>query len=34
MKIEKLTALKHHELLEDLAENIFDIILKSNLLKK
>ena len=26
MKIEKLTNLKHHELLEDLAENIFNII--------
>ena len=26
MKIEKLTNFKHHELLEDLAENIFNII--------
>ena len=26
MKIEKLTNLKHHELLEDLAENILNII--------
>ena len=34
MKIEKLTALKHHELLEDLAENIFDIIFKIKLVKK
>ena len=34
MKIEKLTNLKHHELLEDLAENIFNIIFKNKLVKK
>ena len=34
MKIEKLTASKHHELLEDLAENIFNIIFKNKLVKK
>ena len=34
MKIEKLTDSKHHELLEDLAENIFDIIFKNRLVKK
>ena len=34
MKIEKLTDSKHHELLEDLAENIFDIIFKNKLVKK
>ena len=34
MKIEKLTDLKHHELLEDLAENIFNIIFKNKLVKK
>ena len=33
-KIEKLTNLKHHELLEDLAENIFNIIFKNKLVKK
>ena len=33
-KIEKLTSLKHHELLEDLAENIFDMIFKNKLVKK
>ena len=33
-KIEKLTSLKHHELLEDLAENIFDIIFKNRIVKK
>ncbi len=33
-KIEKLTYLKHHELLEDLAENIFSIIFKNKLVKK
>ena len=33
-KIEKLTYLKHHELLEDLAENIFNIIFKNKLVKK
>ncbi len=34
IQIEKLTNLKHHELLEDLAENIFDIIFKNKLVKK
>tara|TARA_Y100000591_G_C21462411_1_gene511563 strand:+ start:225 stop:620 length:396 start_codon:yes stop_codon:yes gene_type:complete len=34
IKIEKLTDSKHHELLEDLAENIFDIIFKNKLVKK
>ena len=34
MKIEKLTDSKHHELLEDLAENIFDIIFENKLVKK
>ena len=34
IKIEKLTNSTHHELLEDLAENIFNIILRTNLLKK
>ena len=34
MKIEKLTNLKHHKLLEDLAENIFDIMFKNKLVKK
>ena len=34
MKIEKLTNFKHHELLEDLAENIFNIIFKNKLVKK
>ena len=33
-KIEKLTNLKHHELLEDLAENIFNMIFKNKLVKK
>ena len=33
-KIEKLANLKHHELLEDLAENIFDIVFKNKLVKK
>ena len=32
--IERLANLKHHELLEDLAENIFDIIFKNKLVKK
>ena len=32
--IEKLVNLKHYELLEDLAENIFDIIFKNKLVKK
>ena len=34
MKIEKLADSKHHELLEDLAENIFNIIFKNKLVKK
>ena len=34
MKIEKLTNLRHYELLEDLAENIFNIIFKNKLVKK
>ena len=34
MQIEKLANLKHHELLEDLAENIFIVIFKNNLVKK
>ena len=34
MKIEKLTNSIHHELLEDLAENIFYIIFKNKLVKK
>ena len=34
MKIEKLTDFKHHDLLEDLAENIFNIIFKNKLVKK
>ena len=33
-KIEKLTNLKHHELLEDLAENIFNMIFQNRLVKK
>jgi len=33
-KIEKLTDSKHHELLEDLAENVFNIIFKNKLVKK
>ena len=33
-KIEKITYLKHHELLEDLAEKIFDMIFKNKLVKK
>ena len=33
-KITSLTKAKHHELLEDLAENIFDIIFKSKIVKK
>ena len=33
-KITYITEKKHHELLEDLAENIFDIIFKSKLVKK
>ena len=34
MQIEKLANLKHHDLLEDLAENIFNIIFKNKLVKK
>ena len=34
MKIEKLTDFNHHDLLEDLAENIFNIIFKNKLVKK
>ena len=33
-KIEKLTNLKHHELLEDLSENIFNMIFQNRLVKK
>ena len=33
-KITHVTKKKHHELLEDLAENIFDIIFKSKIVKK
>ena len=33
-KIEKITYLKHHELLEDLAEKIFDMIFKNKLVKR
>ena len=33
-KIEKLVNYKHHELLEDLAENIFNIIFKNKLVKQ
>ena len=33
-KITDLTKNKHHELLEDLAENIFDIIFKDKIVKK
>ena len=33
-KIKHITDKKHHELLEDLAENIFDIIFKSKIVKK
>ena len=32
--IEKITYLKHHELLEDLSESIFNIIFKNKLVKK
>ncbi len=32
--IEKLANSKHHELLEDLAENIFDIIFEKKIVKK
>ena len=34
VQIEKLTNFKHHDLLEDLAENIFNIIFKNKLVKK
>tara|TARA_E500000178_G_scaffold53222_1_gene49271 strand:- start:322 stop:720 length:399 start_codon:yes stop_codon:yes gene_type:complete len=33
-KITHITKKKHHELLEDLAENIFDIIFKNKIVKK
>ena len=33
-KITYITEMKHHELLEDLAENIFDVIFESNIVKK
>ena len=33
-KITYITEIKHHELLEDLAENIFDIIFESKIVKK
>ena len=33
-KIEKISYLKHHELLEDLAENIFNMIFRNKLVKK
>ena len=33
-KITDITKTKHHELLEDLAENIFDLIFESKLVKK
>ena len=33
-KIEKISFLRHHELLEDLAENIFNMIFKNKLVKK
>ena len=33
-KIAYITEKKHHELLEDLAENIFDIIFESKIVKK
>ena len=33
-KIEKLTNLKHHELLEDLAENILNLIFQKPSVKK
>tara|TARA_B100002052_G_C15805639_1_gene563382 strand:- start:820 stop:1215 length:396 start_codon:yes stop_codon:yes gene_type:complete len=34
IKIEKLTNSMHHALLEDLAENIFNVIFKNKLVKK
>ena len=33
-KITEVTEIKHHELLEDLAENIFDIIFENKIVKK
>ena len=33
-KIERIAYLKHHKLLEDLAENIFNMIFKNKLVKK
>ncbi len=33
-KIQKITYSRHHELLEDLAENIFNMIFKNKLVKK
>ena len=33
-KIEKIAYLKHHELLEDLEENIFNMIFRNKLVKK
>ena len=33
-QIQKIAYLRHHELLEDLAENIFDMIFKNKLVKK
>ena len=33
-QIQKISYLKHHELLEDLAENIFNMIFKNKLVKK
>ena len=33
-KITYITEIKHHELLEDLAENIFDIIFENKIVKK
>ena len=33
-KIEKLTHLKHHELIEDLAENILNMIFRNKLVRK
>ncbi len=33
-QIQKITFLRHHELLEDLAENIFNMIFKNKLVKK
>ena len=34
LKIEKLTDSTHYELLEDLAENIFNVLFKNKLIKK